>query len=226
MNQFSAQSGQELLAKIAQDRAKGSPFGGTSATKPKDAPSAPAIQTNTKPQRQIKEEHISGTTDVESTKEPFISKRSSKEGTVNYCVQVRKKKETGTFSVSKTFSCLKDAKIWRDQTLAKIELDLLEPKPVTAAASSILVKDLLIYKKENGRPVEKTGMQVLNTLIAHERCLLPVSSIDVNWFRDLADDLLDTGMLPQTAASYMTNLASALKWAHCPSAEFLGPKAA
>lgn len=87
------------------------------------------------------------------------------------------------------------------------------PKTNKDETNQVLVSGLLQRKIENGRSMERSAIQTLELLIQHDRCQVSASTIDIDWFMAMADDLLDTGMLPQTAASYMSMLASSLKWA-------------
>lgn len=128
-------------------------------------------------------------------------------------MQIRRKTNQGSVNASKTFSTLERAKTWRDDTLAKMQLGLMAPKKNEVETSQVLVCDLIQKRKDQGRSVERSAKQTLNFLIKHDRCKAVASTISFNWFLGMADDLLETGMLPQTAATYMTMLASSLKWA-------------
>ncbi|MCP4822476.1 MAG: HlyD family efflux transporter periplasmic adaptor subunit [Shimia sp.] len=150
---------------------------------------------------------------ADRSQEPFISQRSDNDRSPRYCVQIRRKQDQGYVSASKTFTTLEAAMKWRDDTLAKIQLGLLVPKQKEEETKQVLVCDLLQRRRESGRRLGRSANQNLDLLIKHDRCQVPASTIDLNWFISMADDLIDTGMLPQTAASYMAMLAASLKWA-------------
>ncbi len=150
---------------------------------------------------------------ADCSQEPFISKRSGNGRSPRYCVQIRRKQDQGDVSASKTFSTLDEAKKWRDDTLAKIQLGRLARKQNEEETNQVLVSDLLQRKRDNGRHMERSANQNLDLLIKHDRCQVSASTLNLKWFRAMADGLIATGMLPQTAAGYMAILASSLKWA-------------
>ena len=207
-------SAHELLARITKSRSQGSPFGAVLAQSASLA-GAPDIERLTpKPRNPEREAALAKGQVEEGSDEPFISRRTTKEGEVRFCVQIRRKTVAGQVNVSKTLASMNDAKKWRDDTLARIQLGMVEPISSGIEEPETLVKDLLQKKKDQGRDLERSANQVLDSLIGHRRCLVPASKIDIEWFQNLAKDLLNSGMLPQTAASYMTILAASLKWAH------------
>ena len=173
----------------------------------------PTKRTIAKSKKEVLEPITKSPKPADCSSEPFISTRSPKGGSPRYCVQIRRRTDQGPVSASKTFSTLNEAQKWRDDTLAKIQLGVLVPTQKEKEASQVLVCDLLQQKRDQGRSMERSAKQTLDLLIRHERCQVPADRIDIKWFRAIADDLLDTGILPQTAASYMSMLASSLKWA-------------
>ncbi|SUZ30845.1 hypothetical protein ROE7235_00574 [Roseibaca ekhonensis] len=210
-----------LLQQISRGRAAGSPFSshvGVPAQTPpversgQSNKSASRSSNKTKRAQTSKKGHSLPAAE-DCSDEPFISARDPKDGLPRYCAQIRRRTEEGPINVSKTFSSLEDAKKWRDDTLAQIQLGLLAPSQEDGAKTGPLVCDLIQKRKDKGRSVESSATQNLNFLINHERCKVPASTIDLKWFQDVAEDLLKLEMLPQTAATYMTMLASSLKWA-------------
>jgi len=221
MSQTTQHSSASLLAEISRNQSAGSPF-----ALPSPAPTGPAPRSVTppkskkSPKRSITQSKMvmskpagNSTERTDCSQEPFISQRSGKDGSPRYCVQIRRKQDQGNVSSSKTFSTLEAAKKWRDDTLAKIQLGLLAPKQNEEETKQVLVCDLLQKRRKNGRRLGRSANQNLDSMIKHDRCQVPASTIDQNWFMSMADDLIKTGMLPQTAASYMAMLAASLKWA-------------
>ena len=214
-------SSTNLLKQISRERAAGSPFpahvGGSTRARSADGSSKSKKSAERDPdheqraQTSKKEHRLPAAGDC--SYEPFISARTPKDGLPRYCAQIRRRTDEGPINVSKTFSSLEDAKKWRDDTLAQIQLGLLAPKQDDDPETGPRVCDLIQKRKDKGRSVDKTATQNLNFLINHERCQIPASTIDLKWFQDVAEDLLMLEMMPQTAATYMTMLASSLKWA-------------
>lgn len=221
MSQQTQHSSANLLQQISRDRSAGSPFtslAGVSAKGRSDERPKPSAKSITRRSDQIKKSTASKKVNGQSTaddcsNEPFISARAPKDGLPRYCAQIRRRTEDGPINVSKTFSSLEDAKKWRDDTLARMQLGLLAPRQEEASETKPRVCDLIQKRKDKGRSVGKSATQNLNFLINHERCKVPASTIDLKWFQSVAEDLLKLEMLPQTAATYMTMLASSLKWA-------------
>lgn len=212
----------KLLQQILRDRSVGSPFnlhaGARAQAQPDDRPK-PSAKSVARRSNQIKSSTASKKADGpqvadDCSNEPFISARAPKGGLPRFCAQIRRETDNGQISVSKTFSSLEDAKKWRDDTLARIQLGQIAPRPnEETSESKPRVCDLIQKRKDRGRSVGKSATQNLDFLIEHDRCKVPASTIDLKWFPDVADDLLKLEMLPQTAATYMTMLSSSLKWA-------------
>lgn len=221
MSQQTQHSSAHLLQQISKQRGAGSPFTSHTGvpararTDEKPTPSEKRVLRKPNPTKPAAASKQANGPIVEDdcSNEPFISARAPKDGLPRYCAQIRRKTEDGPINVSKTFLSLEDAKKWRDDTLARIQLGLLAPRNEDSPKSSLRVCDLIQKRKDKGRRVGKSAMQNLDFLIAHKRCKVAASTIDLKWFQDVADDLLKLEMLPQTAATYMTMLASSLKWA-------------
>ncbi|MFG6560308.1 site-specific integrase [Sulfitobacter sp. 1A15299] len=214
-------SSKNLLQEISRDRAAGSPFafraGLPAQPRPTESSGSSEIASSRQP-KQSKRTQNSTRADTfptveDCSNEPFISARTPKDGLPRYCAQIRRRTDGGSINTSKTFSSLKDAKNWRDDTLAQIQLGLLAPKQGEGSKTAPRVCDLIQKRKDKGRSVEKTATQNLEFWINHPRCQVPASAIDLKWFQNAAEDLLKLEMTPQTAATYMTMLASSLKWA-------------
>mgnify|MGYP003674437230 FL=1 len=211
MSQPFQHSSASLLESISRNRSVGSPFTPPATSSRRSAPmSMKGSKPVTSPTRSIAKSKKEG---LGSVTKAFISARCPKGGSTRYCVQIRRRTDQGSVSASKTFSTLVEAKKWRDDTLAKIQLGEMVPKTNKDETNQVLVSGLLQRKIENGRSMERSAIQTLELLIQHDRCHVSASTIVIDWFMAMADDLLDTGMLPQTAASYMSMLASSLKWA-------------
>ena len=214
-------SSKNLLQQISRDRAAGSPFAFRAELpvqpRPAESSGTSKKDSSRKP-KQTKRTQVSTKADnlptvEDCSDEPFISARASKDGLPRYCAQIRRRVDGGPIIISKTFTSLKDAKKWRDDTLAQIQLGLLAPKQKEGSKAAPRVCDLIQKRKDKGRSVEKTATQNLEFWINHPRCQEPASTIDLKWFQNAAEDLLKLEMMPQTAATYMTMLASSLKWA-------------
>lgn len=221
MSHNTQHSSASLLAEISRKQSAGSPFTLPSTISTGTAPrSVKTSKSEKSPKRSIAQSKMAipkpagnSPERADRSQEPFISQRSDKDGSPRYCVQIRRKQDQGYFSASKTFTTLEAAMKWRDDTLAKIQLGLLLPKQKEEETKQVPVCDLLQRRRESGRRLGRSANQNLDLLIKHDRCQVPASTIDLNWFISMADDLIDTGMLPQTAASYMAMLAASLKWA-------------
>lgn len=221
MSNTTPHSSAKLLQQISRDRSAGSPF--TSHT---GLPAQTRLDEKPKPRAKIgprssyqnkkstASKKVNGPPVADDcSNEPFISARAPKDGLPRYCAQIRRRTEDGAINVSKTFSSLANAKKWRDDTLARMQLGQIAPRQEETSKLGPRVCDLIQKRMDKGRSVGKSATQNLDFLIKHDRCKVSASTIDLKWFQDIAEDLLKLEMLPQTAATYMTMLSSSLKWA-------------
>jgi len=150
---------------------------------------------------------------VAERKEQYIKKRSNKDGSVSYCVQIRRRTADGQVNVTHTCKTLADAKIWRDNTLAEIQLGMHKVANTPRAAKTVLVSDLIAKKLTEGRELGRSAVQVLKTLQDHRLSQVPAAEINFEWFRAFATELHTDDRLPQTMTNDMAMLAATLKWA-------------
>ncbi len=221
MSHMTDNNSSSLLRQISRERSAGSPFTrhlGMAAQaqtdeRPKQSTKS-ASRGSIQAKKPVAPKKVKEPPEAEDcSDEPFISARFSKDGQPKYCTQIRRRTEDGPISVSKTFSTLQDARKWRDDMLARIQLGLLNPSQEDESKSKPRVCDLIQKRMDQGRSLGKSATQNLNFLIKHDRCKITASKIDLKWFQSMAEDLLKLEMSPQTAATYMTMLASSLKWA-------------
>lgn len=144
-------------------------------------------------------------------REPLIVEWEDNQGKTTFCVQIRRQVSGKKLSLSETFSTMKLAKAWRDRKLAEIELGRIKPENVKRHDTQ-LVNDILKKRLEDGKPLKRSGVQMLGLLITHPLCQIDGSKIDREWFGSIANALLAREITPQTVACYMTTLSYALKW--------------
>ena len=81
----------------------------------------------------------------------FISQRERLDGTVSFCVQIRKRVGGNSLKSSRTFHTLEEARTWRDNTLAEIQLGLFEPAQKSCAKTTIRICDVISRRLSEGR---------------------------------------------------------------------------
>ena len=143
----------------------------------------------------------------------FISQRERLDGTVSFCVQIRKKVGGNSLKSSRTFHTLEEARTWRDNTLAEIQLGLFEPAQKSCAKTTIRICDVISRRLSEGRELQSSATAELKRLAKHPKCKVPLEQLSLEWFIDFAKEL-GANAKPQTVASSMALLVSALKWAH------------
>lgn len=150
---------------------------------------------------------------IAERKEQYIKKRANKDGSISYCVQIRRRTAEGQVNATHTCKTLADAKIWRDNTLAEMQLGMHKVAKTPPTEKTVLVSDLITKKMSEGRKLGRSAVQVLKTLQGHRLSQVPAAEINFEWLRAFATELLTEGRLPQTMTSDMAMLAATLKWA-------------
>ncbi len=142
-------------------------------------------------------------------KEDNITVVPQKNGSPSYRVQIRARVEGKIKSLSKSFKHLPNAKSWRDKKKAEIELHGFPNDTV----DSVTVSDAINDRLSRGRDLGRSAKQNLNWIKDSYLGNLKAASLTSNDIYSFAEHLLSGERLPQTAAGYMTHLASALDWA-------------
>ena len=87
----------------------------------------------------------------------FISQRERLDGTVSFCVQIRKRVGGNSLKSSRTFHTLEEARTWRDNTLAEIQLGLFEPAQKSCAKTTIRICDVISRRLSEGRELKSSA---------------------------------------------------------------------
>lgn len=142
----------------------------------------------------------------------MIVERQDNQGTTTFCVQIRRQVSGKKLSLRETFSTMKLGRAWRDRKLAEIELGCIKPQ-IAERHDTTLVSDILAKRATDGKPLKRSGVQMLDLLIAPPLCQIDAPKIDSDWFSSIVSALLAHEFTPQTVACYITTLSYALKWA-------------
>ncbi|MCB1364498.1 MAG: hypothetical protein KDK02_10270 [Rhodobacteraceae bacterium] len=165
-----------LLRQISRDRSAGSPFTrhlelaaqAQTDERPKQSTKS-AARGSTQAKKPEAPKKVNEPPEAEDcSDEPFISARFSKDGQPKYCTQIRRRTENGPINVSKTFSKLQDARKWRDDMLARIQLGLLNPSQEDKSKSKPRVCDLIQKRKDKGRSVGRPAAFVCRPRTGHQ----------------------------------------------------------
>ena len=119
----------------------------------------------------------------------FISQRERLDGTVSFCVQIRKRVGGNSLKSSKTFHTLEEARTWRDNTLAEIQLGLFEPAQKSCAKTTIRICDVISRRLSEGRELQSSATAELKRLAKHPKCKVPLEQLSLDWFIDFAKEL-------------------------------------